>query len=90
MKKVSVLTFSLLIGLLAAAPLHAQTARTFDPRDLQGTWTNATITSFERPVELGDKEFLTEKEIKELEARAAANRVDRAPQAGDVGTYNQF
>ena len=90
MKAVSVLTFSLLIGLLAAAPLHAQTARSFDPRDLQGTWTNATITSFERPVELGDKEFLTEKEIKELEARAAANRVDRPPQAGDVGNYNQF
>jgi len=87
-KAIKVVALILAIG-LAAASLHAQT-KTFDPRDLQGTWTNATITSFERPPELGDKEFLTEKEMKEMEARAAANRVDRAPQAGDVGTYNQF
>src|SRR5262249_13814725 len=52
--------------------------------------TNPTITPFERPLELGDKEFLTEKEMKELETRAASNRVDRAPQPGDVGNYNQF
>jgi len=28
--------------------------------DLQGVWTNATITPLERPVELAGKEFLTE------------------------------
>jgi hypothetical protein len=59
-------------------------------RDLQGTWTNATITPFERPVELRAKEFWSEKEAKELESRAADNRVDRPPQAGDTGSYNQF
>jgi hypothetical protein len=75
------------VALLMAVSLNAQS---FDPRDLQGIWTNPTITPFERPVELGDKEFLTENEIKDLEARAAANRVDRTPQAGDVGNYNQF
>ena len=61
MKTTHMLAFVLVSG-LAAASLHAQT-KTFDPRDLQGTWTNATITSFERPVELGDKEFLTDLEF---------------------------
>jgi hypothetical protein len=65
-------------------------AQTFNPRDLQGIWTNATITPFERPAELEGREFLSEKEIKELEARAAESRVDRAPQPGEVGNYNQF
>src|SRR5262245_4431889 len=77
----------IIVGLLMVVASYAQS---FDPRDLQGTWTNATITPFERPAELGDREFLTENEIRELEARSAANRVDRAPQAGDVGNYNQF
>src|SRR5262249_49997753 len=73
--------------LLASAPLGAQS---FNSRDLQGTWTGATITPFERPAELAGKEFLTEKEAKELESRAADNRVDRAPKEGDTGSYNQF
>src|SRR5215471_18088691 len=76
-----------LILLLAVVPLSAQS---FSPRDLQGTWTGATITPFERPPQLAGKEFLTEKEVKELESRAADNRVDRPPQPGDVGAYNQF
>ena len=58
--------------------------------DLQGIWTNATITPFERPSEVAGKEFLTEKEAADLEARTAANAVDRPPAAGDTGTYNQF
>src|SRR5262245_22400926 len=79
----------LIVGatILFQLPLAAQS---FDPRDLQGTWTNATITPFERPADLEGKEFLTEKEAKELEARAAQNRVDRPPQPGDTGSYNQF
>jgi hypothetical protein len=75
------------VSLLAPSTLPAQS---FNPKDLSGIWTNPTITPFERPAALADKEFLTEKEVKELESRAADNRVDRAPQAGDVGTYNQF
>jgi hypothetical protein len=74
--------------LISAAPLMAQ--QSFNARDLQGTWTGATITPFERPSELAGKEFLTEKEVKELESRAADNRVDRAPKEGDTGSYNQF
>lgn len=65
-------------------------AQSFQPRDLQGIWTNATITPFERPAAQADKEFLTEKEVKELESRAADNRVDREPTPGDTGSYNQF
>src|SRR4029450_8807626 len=87
MKIIFLFAFVLTLALVTVMPLHAQS---FDPRDLQGVWTNATITPFERPLEVGDKEFLTENEVKELEARSAANRVDRPPQPGDVGNYNQF
>jgi len=86
MRRIHRLTFALCI-LLFTVSLHAQSVI---PRDLQGIWTNATVTPFERPVELADREFLTEKEAKELEARAADGRVDRPPQPGDVGNYNQF
>jgi hypothetical protein len=58
--------------------------------DLQGIWTNPTITPFERPVELGNKQFLTEKEVADLEKQAAASKVDAPPKEGDVGAYNQF
>jgi hypothetical protein len=59
------------------------------PPDLQGTWTNATITPFERPDELAGKPVLTPAEAAEIEKKAAENRVDRPPRPGDVGTYNQ-
>jgi hypothetical protein len=58
--------------------------------DLQGTWTNATITPFERPGELVGKPSLSADEVAKLEQQAAENRVDRAPKEGDVGNYNQF
>ena len=47
--------------------------------DLQGRWTNATVTPLERPTDLGDKEFFTEAEAAEvLEDRArAVPRLDR-------------
>jgi hypothetical protein len=83
--------------LFIAPPLGAQTAKPWTlahtpdgQPDLQGTWTNPTITPFERPSQFAGKEFLTEKEVKELESRAADNRVDRPPEPGDVGAYNQF
>ncbi len=78
--------------LLAAAPAGktwvAPTTPDGQP-DLQGTWTNATITPFERPDELLTKPVLTPQEAAELEKRAAENRVDAPPKPGDVGSYNQ-
>jgi hypothetical protein len=59
--------------------------------DLQGIWTNATITPFERPAQFKDKAFLTDAEIELVERQAATRRdEDAPPRAGDVGNYNQF
>jgi hypothetical protein len=64
--------------------------RTVDGQpDLQGVWTNATITPFERPAQLAGKAFLTEQEAAEIEKQSAQSKVDRPPAAGDVGNYNQ-
>ena len=43
-----------------------------------------------RPAEFAGKAFLTEKEIAEVEARAAKSRVDQPPREGETGTYNEF
>src|SRR5262245_49955311 len=64
-----------------------------DP-DLQGLWTNATVTPFERPTQLGGKEVLTEQEAAQFEQQTAqatnADRRDGGTDA-DVGrAYNQF
>ncbi len=59
--------------------------------DLQGIWTNATLTPIERPDSLVGKTVLTAEEAAELETRSAERRVasDRFI-AGEVGAYNQF
>ena len=59
-----------------------------DP-DLQGSWNNSTVTELERPAELSGKQVLTDEEAAAVERKAAENRVDRPPKAGDPGTYNQ-
>ena len=70
-----------------------------DP-DLQAIWNNFTITPLQRPESLGDKAFLTEAEVAEMEERAAerhsqANapsevRTEPLPAGGNVGAYNSF
>jgi len=62
------------------------------PPDFQGIWTNATITPLERPRELANKEFFTEKEVAEYEKRVLEesnkDRRDGSAEA-DVGrAYN--
>ena len=59
--------------------------------DLQGIWTNATLTPIERPDGLGDKAVLTDEEAAEFEVRSAESRAasDRFV-LGNVGAYNQF
>ena len=38
--------------------------------DLQGIWTDNTLTPFERPKQLGAKEFYTDQELADLTTRA--------------------
>lgn len=66
------MTRSSLPLLLAAAGLWAQIPRTADGKpDLQGIWTNATITPLERLPMLGDRAALTPAEAAAYEKRAA-------------------
>ena len=60
----------------AQPPAKAETSRPWTvPRtpdgrpDLQGIWTNATLTPLERPRVMGDRAFLTENEAAALEAQ---------------------
>jgi hypothetical protein len=56
--------------LIASTPLDAQSFKTSwgDP-DLQGTWTNQTLTPLERPAEFAGKPVLTEAEARAYEAK---------------------
>jgi hypothetical protein len=59
--------------------------------DLQGIWTNGTITPFERPAEVAGKAFLTEEEAAALERQTAERRAisSRSRRPGDVGGDNE-
>jgi hypothetical protein len=62
--KIGVLVF--IIGCTSLASAQTTPPRTPDGHpDLQGFWTNATITPLERPKELGAKEFFSEAEAAE-------------------------
>jgi hypothetical protein len=92
--------------LLAAGPVAGQAntraaanswtaPRTADGQpDLQGLWTNATITPLERPKDLAGKEFFTEEEGAAYEKRVAANsnrdQRGNTAEADVAGAYNDF
>jgi hypothetical protein len=88
--------FVLMLGvasaLLLATP-HAQTHSSArhpwgDP-DLEGTWTNATLTTLQRAPELGTKAFFTPEEAAAFDTqRIQATNADRPLRAGEVGAYN--
>jgi hypothetical protein len=91
----------LLSALLTAGSVSAQTrdyvaGRTADGQpDLQGVWTNETITPMERPAALAGRAFLSDDEIASLERRVAERRADAdnnitIEPGGDVGAYNQI
>src|SRR5262245_16044664 len=81
----------------ASVALQAQTKTWSRPRtawgapDLQGVWTNNTLTPFERPPALAGKSELTAEEAATLEASAAAQRAATDGKSGpdSVGFYNQ-
>jgi hypothetical protein len=86
----------------ASAPKVKATAASRTPElktpwgapDLQGLWSNATITPLERPRNLGDKEFFTEQEARDREKKAIEESTDEArgkDARSDVnGAYNDF
>ena len=88
--------------LLTACAAVGQTSKAWKPPrtpdghpDLQGVWSNATITPLERPADLAGKTVLTEKEAAEYEQRSLqVNNRDRRDGAGtdaDVSrAYNEF
>lgn len=63
-------------------------------RDLQGIWTNATVTPLERPSELAGKEFFTEAEAaayeKQARERTDADRRDTNAEADLAVGYNDL
>lgn len=88
---------AVVLGLVWLAPASLAGQAASPPRtawgdpDLQGTFTNKTITPFERPKELAGREFLTEAEAAALEAANLADVADRDERTPDdiVGNYNQ-
>jgi hypothetical protein len=61
-------------ALLAVVPVAGQ--RSSGHVDLQGLWSNETLTPLERPRDLAAKEFFTDEEAAAYEKRIAQNRVE--------------
>ena len=93
----STLTFALVLaaGLVGAQSQDYIVPRTPDGQpDLQGLWTNDTITPMERPSSLQGRAFLSEDEIAAMEQNLAERRTladdnIEVTVGGNVGGYNQ-
>src|SRR5579862_2976413 len=81
----------ILMAFLVQAPVAGQAAKTWTPArtpdgqpDLQGFWTNSTLTPLERPTELAGKQVLSEAEAAEYQKRVLdqANATPEGLQAG--------
>ena len=90
----------LVSSILGVSLVAAQTQDYIVPRtpdgqpDLQGLWTNDTITPMERPASLQGRAFLTEDEIAAMEENLAQRRTQaddniEVTVGGNVGGYNQ-
>src|SRR5690349_11659124 len=90
--------FVLVAALIVAGAAAAQSKKFTAPRtpdgqpDLQGVWTNVTITPLERPANLAGKEFFTPAEARQYEKdtveRNNADRRDGGAQADLNRAYN--
>jgi hypothetical protein len=96
-KKQLMNTTSVLLGIaLAVVAANGQTAaRTADGQpDLQGIWSNATITPLERPADLAGKQTLTPEEAaayeKKVLDRTNADHRGANGEADVATAYNQF
>src|SRR5881227_3670646 len=56
--------------------------------DLQGIWTDNTLTPFERPKGLGSKEFYTDQELAELTKRVREGRQGEQVEGAKLGAAN--
>ena len=74
----------------AGGQTASSTRTSWGEPDLQGVWDFRTATPMERPDQFSEQEFLTAEEASQLEQQAVERQIDRAPRAGDPGTYNQF
>src|SRR5499427_3641937 len=99
MTKPVFLTAALVLAAFGTA--HAQNAKTYTPPktawgepDLQGLYTNKTITPLERPAQFAGEAELTDEQIADLENRAATRSVDNGRTKGTEGdvsnAYNEF
>lgn len=81
-----------ILSLLATGNANAQDAIRRTPwgdPDLEGIWTNATLTPLQRPPELASKEFFTAEEAKQFQqTRIEQTNADRPLPPGQVGAYN--
>jgi hypothetical protein len=75
------------LSLIILAPMWAQTS-------LEGIWNSASLTPFQRPVELGNKEFYTEQEAAAYEKSKAQevnrDRRDGGQEADIARAYNEL
>jgi hypothetical protein len=63
--------------------------RTADGKpDLQGIWTDNTLTPFERPKGLGSKEFYTDQELVELTKRVREGQQGEQVEGAELGAAN--
>ena len=75
-----------------AAPSWKMPRTTWGHPDLEGIWSTATITPFERPADLAGKEFFTEQEALDFETRTLErtnrDRRDGGAEADVARAYN--
>jgi hypothetical protein len=67
---------SALAAAATATPAYKAPTNSYGQPDLEGTWTNASLTNFERSKEFGNRKVLSDAEVKKIEgddAKAVAD-----------------